>query len=153
VEVLMSLYKNINKRKKAGTSRSKSKSTISDKSYSEMKAGYKSGGMVEQMSEQMDVSKKEAGGLMKKAKKMNDSYSMNMGGMMSSPMEDVRRPGMGGFEMNRDMGGSVLILSLGKRPLMRHHREERPEDSTLIQGTESQVRARNFNNNGGKGTF
>jgi len=36
----MSLYANMNARKKAGTSRSKSKSTISDKSYSNMKAGF-----------------------------------------------------------------------------------------------------------------
>jgi hypothetical protein len=36
----MSLYENINKRKKAGTSRPKSESTISDKSYSNMKAGF-----------------------------------------------------------------------------------------------------------------
>ena len=36
----MSLYENINKRKKAGTSRSKSKSTISDKDYANMKAGF-----------------------------------------------------------------------------------------------------------------
>jgi hypothetical protein len=36
----MSLYKNINKRKKAGTSRPKSKSTISSKAYSNMKAGF-----------------------------------------------------------------------------------------------------------------
>jgi hypothetical protein len=36
----MSLYKNINKRKKAGTSRSKKNSTISDKAYREMKAGF-----------------------------------------------------------------------------------------------------------------
>jgi len=35
-----SLYGNINKRKKAGTSRSKSKSTISPKSYANMKAGF-----------------------------------------------------------------------------------------------------------------
>ncbi len=34
------LYANINKRKKAGTSRSKSKSTITAKSYSNMKAGF-----------------------------------------------------------------------------------------------------------------
>mgnify|MGYP003634509351 FL=1 len=149
----MSLYENINKRKKAGTSRPKKSSTVSDKSYAKMKAGFRSGGMANQMSEQMGVSKKEAGGLMKKAKKMNDSYSMNMGGMMAPPMETSRRPGMGGFEMNRDMGGSVMILSLGKMPSMRHHREEREEDSSLIQSTENQVRARHFNNNGGKGTF
>ena len=36
----MSLYKNINKRKKAGTSRPKSKSTISDKAYANMKKGF-----------------------------------------------------------------------------------------------------------------
>tara|TARA_A100000172_G_C3003735_1_gene97204 strand:- start:487 stop:648 length:162 start_codon:yes stop_codon:yes gene_type:complete len=36
----MSLYKNINKRKKAGTSRSKKKSTISKKAYADMKAGF-----------------------------------------------------------------------------------------------------------------
>tara|TARA_R100001463_G_scaffold8962_1_gene27030 strand:- start:1469 stop:1603 length:135 start_codon:yes stop_codon:yes gene_type:complete len=36
----MSLYENINKRKRAGTSRSKKKSTISAKSYANMKAGF-----------------------------------------------------------------------------------------------------------------
>ena len=36
----MSLYRNINKRKKAGTSRPKSKSTISPKAYANMKAGF-----------------------------------------------------------------------------------------------------------------
>jgi len=36
----MSLYRNINKRKKAGTSRSKAKSTISSKAYANMKAGF-----------------------------------------------------------------------------------------------------------------
>ena len=34
------LYANINKRKKAGTSRSKSKSTISPEAYANMKAGF-----------------------------------------------------------------------------------------------------------------
>ena len=34
------LYANINKRKKAGTSRPKSKSTVSAKSYVNMKAGF-----------------------------------------------------------------------------------------------------------------
>ena len=37
----MSLYRNINKRKKAGTSRPKSKSTVSSKSYNAMKRGWK----------------------------------------------------------------------------------------------------------------
>ena len=36
----MSLYENINRRKKAGTSRPKSKSTITDKAYANMKAGF-----------------------------------------------------------------------------------------------------------------
>lgn len=36
----MSLYKNINARKKAGTSRSKKKSTVSAKAYKSMKAGF-----------------------------------------------------------------------------------------------------------------
>ena len=36
----MSLYRNINKRKAAGTSRTKKKSTISDKSYANMKKGF-----------------------------------------------------------------------------------------------------------------
>ncbi len=34
------LYDNINKRKAAGTSRSKKDSTISDKAYANMKAGF-----------------------------------------------------------------------------------------------------------------
>ena len=34
------LYYNINKRKKAGTSRSKKKSTITKKAYANMKAGF-----------------------------------------------------------------------------------------------------------------
>ena len=37
----MSLYQNINKRKKAGTSRPKSQSTISAAVYANMKAGFK----------------------------------------------------------------------------------------------------------------
>jgi len=36
----MSLYKNINARRKAGTSRSKKKSTITDEAYENMKAGF-----------------------------------------------------------------------------------------------------------------
>ena len=36
----MSLYENINNRKKAGTSRSKSKSTISKKAYKNMQKGF-----------------------------------------------------------------------------------------------------------------
>jgi hypothetical protein len=37
----MSLYANINKRKKAGTSRSKKNSTISPKAYKQLTIGYK----------------------------------------------------------------------------------------------------------------
>lgn len=37
----MSLYENINKRKKAGTSRPKSKSTITAKAYRNMKRNFK----------------------------------------------------------------------------------------------------------------
>ena len=36
----MSLYENINKRKKTGTSRSVKKSTISPKAFASMKAGF-----------------------------------------------------------------------------------------------------------------
>lgn len=36
----MSLYRNINNRRKTGTSRPKSKSTISAKAYSAMKKGF-----------------------------------------------------------------------------------------------------------------
>ena len=36
----MSLYENMNKRKKAGTSRSKKNSTVSSKAYANMKAGF-----------------------------------------------------------------------------------------------------------------
>tara|TARA_B100001094_G_scaffold63227_1_gene59139 strand:- start:379 stop:537 length:159 start_codon:yes stop_codon:yes gene_type:complete len=36
----MSLYENINKRRKLGISRTKKKSTVSDKSYSDMKKGF-----------------------------------------------------------------------------------------------------------------
>ena len=36
----MSLYRNINKRKKAGTSRSKKNSTVSPKAYKAMKKGF-----------------------------------------------------------------------------------------------------------------
>jgi hypothetical protein len=37
----MSLYENINKRKKLGISRPKNKSTISKKAYAHMKIGFK----------------------------------------------------------------------------------------------------------------
>ena len=108
---------------------------------------------VNQMSRQMGISKKEAGGLMKKAKKVNDGYGMNIGGIMGRGMQSMRIPGMGGYEMNRGHGGTVMVVSIGSMSPRPYHREERPEDSTLIQSTENQVRARHFNNNDGKGTF
>jgi hypothetical protein len=52
----MSLYKNINERRKAGLSRPKSKSTISPENYANMKAGFPK------------RKKAYAGGAMKKAK-------------------------------------------------------------------------------------
>ena len=124
----MSLYENINKRKRAGTSRPKSKSTISDEAYKDMKSGFRSGGMVEQMSEQMGVSERQAGGLMKKAKSMNDAEGMNMGGMKRRPMP---APGMGGYEMNMADGGMARIK--GAPPI--------------------QVKGLTYNDNSGKGTF
>jgi len=38
--VMPGLYENINKRKKAGTSRSQSQSTVSPKAYANMKKGF-----------------------------------------------------------------------------------------------------------------
>ena len=101
--------------------------------------------MTKQMSKQMGVSKKEAGGLMKKAKKMNDGYDL-MG-------DETRIPGIGAYEINRGHGGTVLMVSLGRMSPFHSRPEERPEDSSLIKSTENQVRARHFNNNDGKGTF
>ena len=118
--------------------------------------------MVNQMSEQMDVSKKEAGGLMKKAKSMNDAEGMNMGGMMRRPMP---APGMGGYEMRMEDGG----LSKGQKAL----REKNPKVVARMEGVSVdevmnmadggmarcqgtppvQVKGFTYNNNSGKGTF
>tara|TARA_R110000764_G_scaffold35924_2_gene80329 strand:- start:2499 stop:2855 length:357 start_codon:yes stop_codon:yes gene_type:complete len=118
--------------------------------------------MVNQMSEQMDVSKKEAGGLMKKAKSMNDAEGMNMGGMMRRPMP---APGMGGYEMRMEDGG----LSKGQKAL----REKNPGVVARMEGVSVdevmnmadggmarcqgtppvQVKGFTYNNNSGKGTF
>lgn len=84
--------------------------------------------MTKQMSKQMGVSKKEAGGLMKKAKSMNDAEGMNMGGMKRQPMP---APGMGGYEMNMADGGMARIK--GSPPI--------------------QVKGLTYNDNDGKGTF
>ena len=126
----MSLYENINNRKKAGTSRSKKNSTVSDKSYSKMKAGFRSGGMANQMADQMDISKQKASGLMNMAKRKNDAA-----GYMK--------------------GGHVYVVAFGSEdvPVESGRKEIESDTEQLIQGTESQVRARYFNNNDGKGTF
>ena len=52
-----------------------------------------------QVSEQMGISKKEAGGLMAKAKKANDLEGFQTGGL---------RPGTGGFEPKRYFGTDYL---------------------------------------------
>ena len=66
------LYANINKRKKAGTSRSKSKSTISPEAYANMQAGFPN-------SKKNKAKKKTAtamyGGTMKKKKMMYGGQS------------------------------------------------------------------------------
>jgi hypothetical protein len=55
--------------------------------------------LMAQVSEQMGISKKEAGGLMAKAKKANDSEGFQTGGLP---------PGMGGFEPKRYFGTGYL---------------------------------------------
>ena len=56
----MSLVENINKRKRAGTSRSKSKSTISDEAYNDMKNNWKKNGGLKNKT--MKLKKKKNGG-------------------------------------------------------------------------------------------
>ena len=126
----MSLVANINRRRKQGTSRSKETSTVSPEAYAEMKAGYKSGGMIGQMSDQMDISTKEAGGLMKKAKKMNKE----MGYMKGGHVYDVTH------------GSEDVPIEWGRKKL-------KSGTEQMIQSTENQVRGRYFNDNDGKGTF
>tara|TARA_R100001129_G_C5110548_1_gene187010 strand:+ start:19 stop:408 length:390 start_codon:yes stop_codon:yes gene_type:complete len=70
----------------------------------EMAPGMRDGGMTDQMAEQMYMSEREAGGLMKKAKRINDADMMNMadGGMArikGTPPAQVK-----GFTYN-DNGG------------------------------------------------
>jgi|TARA_R110000787_G_scaffold28577_3_gene77933 hypothetical protein len=86
--------------------------------------------MVDQMADQMDISKKEAGGLMDRAKMVNDrSRYMH--------------------------GGHVFVVTYGSEDVPVEYGREKLKGGTeeLIQGTESQVRGRYFNNNDGKGTF
>ena len=55
--------------------------------------------LASQMAAQMDISKKEAGGLMAKAKKANDLEGFQTGGL---------HPGTGGFEPKRYFGAGYL---------------------------------------------
>tara|TARA_R110000765_G_scaffold77786_2_gene152911 strand:- start:144 stop:416 length:273 start_codon:yes stop_codon:yes gene_type:complete len=86
--------------------------------------------IVDQMSDQMDISKQEARGLMAKAKKVND----------------MARYMHGGHVYNVTYGSEDVPVEYGREKLKGGTEE-------LIQGTESQVRGRYFNNNDGKGTF
>jgi hypothetical protein len=87
------LYANINARKKAGTSRSKSESTISSKSYKNMQEGFpkkKAGGYV--LSDDNKRRKKEFEG--SKAVKNNmrgHKNSLKAGGMLKAVPEDKKK--------------------------------------------------------------
>ncbi len=105
--------------------------------------------MVNQMAEQMDITKKEAGGLMKEAEMMND----------------MDRPGMGDYGVRMKDGG----LNKGQRAL----RKKNPEVVARMEGVSVdevmdmadggmarikgappiQVKGLTYNDNGGKGTF
>jgi len=103
--------------------------------------------MIGQMSKQMDIPRKEAGGLMAKAKKMNES---------ARTISDADRTRAGGFKD----GGHVIAISVynvtkGSEDVPVEWGRKKLDRGTekLIQGTESQVRGRYFNDNDGKGTF
>ena len=105
--------------------------------------------MINQMAEQMDITKKEAGGLMKEAKMMND----------------MDRPGMGDYNVRMNDGG----LNKGQKAL----RKKNPEVVARMEGVSVdevmdmadggmarikgappiQVKGLTYNDNGGKGTF
>jgi len=105
----MSLYENINKRKKAGISRSKKNSTISKKNYENMKKGFpkRTGGSIKSKKESdmmMEKGKKMMGKMMKKGKKMMYGGMMKkkkrMGGAVSYSSGSTKGmskkyPGMG----------------------------------------------------------
>ena len=99
----MSLYENINKRKKAGTSRSKSKSTVSDSAYANMKKGFpkKMGGL--SMKYMMAGMKKYLKGglkMVKKNGKMVPFYAadgvgkMGNGGLKNIPSSNKGLPNL-----------------------------------------------------------
>tara|TARA_R100001443_G_scaffold72809_1_gene80860 strand:+ start:250 stop:1005 length:756 start_codon:yes stop_codon:yes gene_type:complete len=95
----MSLYDNINKRKKAGTSRSKENSTISKKNYKDMQDGFPN-------------SKKNRGAYIKKKKfKPHMMYDKNGKSYKANTMQehlDMKKKGYGhskkGAYMKKDMG-------------------------------------------------
>ena len=89
----------------------------------------RSGGMVKQMSNQMDITKERAGNLMSKAKKMNSKASYKKGGTV----------------VLMSFGALAPYMGMTRRKDDDDNREE--EDESLIQSTENQVRARHFNNN------
>jgi hypothetical protein len=91
--------------------------------------------MIGQMSKQMDIPRKEAGGLMAKAKKMNDASGYKKGGHVIAISV-----------YNITHGSEDVPVEWGRKKLDRGTEK-------LIQGTESQVRGRYFNDNDGKGTF
>lgn len=100
-KIKMSLYENINKRKKAGTSRSKSNSTITKKNYDNMKKGFKKkGGFPDNNKDgeitQADIylQKKKTGTIKKK------------GGVKTKKKEDKKM-------MYKD-GGKNKMMSYGK---------------------------------------
>lgn len=66
--------------------------------------GMRDGGMTEQMAEQMYMSEREAGGLMKKAKKINDADMMNMAGGGMAEIQGTPPVQVKGFTYN-DNGG------------------------------------------------
>ena len=91
--------------------------------------------MIGQMSKQMNIPRKEAGGLMAKAKKMNDAGGYKDGGhVIAISVYNVTK------------GSEDVPVEWGRKKLDRG-------TAKLIQGTESQVRGRYFNDNDGKGTF
>jgi len=75
----MSLYENINKRKKDGTSRPKSKSTISPENYKNMQEGFpdkmRYGGEVKKMRYGGEVKKMRKGGEVKNDKSVRGPCS------------------------------------------------------------------------------
>ena len=119
----MSLYENINKRKKAGTSRSKKNSTISKDSYNNMKAGfpksdarervqsYRDGGKVQKKSPawQRAEGKSESGGLNETGRK---SYEKN------NPGSNLKAPQPEGGSRKKSfcarMGGMKKKLTSSK---------------------------------------